>query len=93
MLYYFNITNQLFTNIIKVISILLSSFTTGFYIGKKSKNNGYINGLIQGTIIILILLILNIIFSRNVTLIFFIIYILIIITTTIGSIIGINKKK
>jgi putative membrane protein (TIGR04086 family) len=92
-LYHKNIINTKIVTILEITSLIISTITTGLYLGLKSKNKGYINGLSLSGIIIGILLILNILISKKITLINIIIYSLILIITTTSSIIGINKRR
>ena len=82
-------TNQL----ISLISIILYIFTTSIIDGKKTTKKAYKQGLKMGLIYILILYILGIpflVFKINLKkLIYFLIIVLI---STLGTIIGINKK-
>lgn len=92
-LYYFNITNTVITKIISLITIIISLIISGYFIGKKSQNKAYKNGLILSSIIIIIHIILNLITNHKIALISIIYYLLIIIIVTTSSIIGINNKK
>lgn len=91
-LYYFDILNNQIIKYFKFITLLLSSLTSGIFIGKKSLNKGYLNGIIQSLIIIIIFFITNLFFKefKWYQLIY---YLIIVITTCIGSMIGINRKK
>ena len=93
LLYHKNIINTNLVTTLNIISLLISTTITGFYLGIKSKNKGYINGLTLSGIIIGILLILKIIISKKITFINIVIYLFIIIITTTSSIIGINKRR
>lgn len=91
---YFDIINNTTNNIIKLLSILLSSFIGGIYIGNKSLEKGYLEGIKIGGPLSLIMLITSIfLFKNNINIWKIIYYILIFIITIIGSIIGINKKE
>lgn len=93
LLYNKDIININIVRILEIITLALSSILSGFYIGLKSKNKGYINGLILGGIIIITLLILSLIISKKISLINIIAYLLILIVITMSSILGINKRK
>ena len=54
--YYFDILSNNIMKYLKIVIILFSSFLSGFYIGFKSNNKGYINGLKFSLIIIVIFL-------------------------------------
>lgn len=79
--------------ILDIISLGLSGIITGFFIGLKSKNKGYINGLIISGIISIILILLNIIINHRINSNSIIAYIILIFLITMSSICGINKKK
>lgn len=91
LLYYFDILNNQIIKYFKFFTILFSSIISGIFIGKKSLNKGYLNGILLGISISLIFLITNLLFKefRWYQLIY---YLIIVITTCIGSMIGINKK-
>lgn len=91
---YFNIINNTTNNILKIMSIIISNFISGIYIGLKSQNKGYIEGIKVGGITILILGILSFLFfNSKLNVLNIIYYLTIFILTIIGSIIGINKRK
>lgn len=74
------------------IIYLVSSFITGYIIGKESKEKAFLEGTKVGLINALISLLIRILLNKKITLFKIITYILIIIITILGSIIGINKK-
>ena len=91
---YFDIINNKINNIFKLVSILLSSLIGGIYIGNKSIEKGYLEGIKIGAPLSLIMIIISIfLFKNNINIWKIIYYISIFIITTIGSIIGINKKE
>ncbi len=91
-LYYYDIISNNYINYLKMFLSILSYFIGGVYIGKKSDNKGYINGLKLSLIIVVISFILSFIFNNlKVTMIIY--YILTTICITFGSMIGINKKN
>lgn len=92
LLYYFDIISNNTVKYIKMILSVISFFIGGIYLGKKSTNKGYINGLKLSGITITIFLILSIIFN-NLTLSRILFYLITIISITFGSMIGINKKE
>ena len=90
--YYFDILNNQIIKYFKFITLLLSSLISGIFIGKKSINKGYLNGIIFSLIIVFIFFTINLLFNSFKW--YQLIYYLIIVTTTcIGSIIGINLKN
>ena len=91
---YFDILKSPFLDIVKTISIILSFMIGGLYIGKKSGSKGYIEGLKIAFTSIIILFWLNLLgFNNLFSINLLILYITIIISTTLGSIIGINKRR
>ena len=91
---YFNILVSSAIKYFKLILVILSFMIGGLYIGKKSGSKGYIEGLKVSAISILIILLLNLLgFNYFFSINLLILYIIIIISTTLGSIIGINKKR
>jgi len=88
-----NIFNIKTTKIeIIIISSILMLFL-GFIIGKKSKNKGYLNGILLSCICISIMLILSIIFSFKLNINSLIYYIIILFSTVFGSMLGISKNN
>ena len=96
--FFLNILNYfdiLSINVYKMLLMLFSIFsiTTGsYYLGNKSDNKGYLNGLIYGIIIVLLFLFLSIISSNSLNSSSFIYYLIIIISSLVAGTIGINKK-
>ena len=91
-IYYFNLITMKTFGILKLLTILISTFITSFFLGTKTNNKGYLEGIKQSLILIVIFLIPTILTS-NFNLKVFIYYLIILITSSLGSMIGINKKK
>jgi putative membrane protein (TIGR04086 family) len=91
--YHNNLINLKTVKILELLNLLISSLISGLYIGIKSKNKAYINGLILGSIITFPLILLSILINRKITIISLIIYILVLLIIIISSIIGINKRR
>lgn len=89
---YFNIINKSIFNIISIIFVIISLFICGYIIGKNSNSKGWLNGLKGGSAITLIFLIISLIFKSSVNFKMIIYYIAILAISTIGGMIGINKK-
>ena len=89
---YNNIFSDKTLIIIQFISLFIIIFIESFYLGKSKDKKGYIEGIINGSIISLFFLIINIIFKKKISIYKIIIYFIIIIISMIGSILGINKK-
>ena len=91
---YFDLFNDKVITIIKSIVVLITFLISGFYIGYKSKEKGYIEGIKLGLIIVGIsVLLITIIPSIDFNLSTLIYYLVTIVLCTIGSTIGINIKK
>lgn len=90
--YYFNIIDNNIYNIMKLIIILASIFVNSFILGKISTKYGFVEGLKLGAIILVIMLIMKIISGSSFDIRTFIYSIIILLTSSIGSVIGINKK-
>lgn len=89
---YFDLLNNNIISILKVLTLIISTFISGIYLGLKSDKKGYLEGLKLGLLIIIIFSIFNIILKGfNKYIIFY--YLLIIILEVISSTIGINKKR
>lgn len=91
-LYYFNIISPVTYNILKYIFLLLILFINAFFLGKKAKHKGYLEGLKLG-LFISIIFFLSTLFSHSFTLKLLIYYLIITITTSFGSMIGISRTK
>ncbi len=90
--YYFDLLSNQSIKYFKIIILLLSCLSGGFYIGRKSQNKGYLNGIILSGIILACFFLINL-FLGDLKWQVIIYYLIIVITTTIGSMIGINQKK
>ena len=91
---YFNIISDKVISIFKILIPILSLFVGGFYIGKRSINKGYLEGLKLGLIFSIFLLIFNFLALSNSFKLKYLLFYLIIITSSIlGSMLGINKRK
>ena len=91
---YFNIISDKVISIFKILIPVISLFIGGFYMGKRSINKGYLEGLKLGMIFSLFLIIFNFLaFSNSFKLKYLLFYSIIIISSIFGSMIGINKRK
>ena len=91
---YFDIIRNTTNSVLKLLSILIFSFISGIYIGIKSNNKGYLEGIKVGLITILFMILLSYLgFNDNFNMIKILYYFLILLVTIIGSVIGINKKE
>ncbi len=89
---YFNILNNNIITSLKLIIPLLSLFISSYILGTKSNKRGYIEGLKLGSIIIIIFLVVTLI-TKSFTIRTLLYYSILLLTSTLGSMIGINKKK
>ena len=92
-LYYFDVINNNIYNIIKMIIVLLSLFINAYLLGKSSTKYGLVEGLKLGGIILIIMFILKITTNSSFDIRTIIYSIILLLTSSIGSIIGINKKE
>ena len=86
--------NSTITNLMIFIFNILVFFIFGFKSGKKASNKGYIAGLKIGGLFLLILVIINLFSARNffnITTIIY--YIVLLLSSTLGGMLGINKKE
>lgn len=89
----FNLFNLSTSRIIVIIIGSLLMLIVGFITGKSSNSKGYLNGLLISVISILILLLASLIFKIKLNVNSLIYYIVLVVSTTLGSMIGINKKS
>lgn len=92
----FSILNLFYIDIPKLIyllSMIAIMMFTGYQIGINTQKKAYRQGLLSSFVIVIILLILTLIFNTKITINNIIYYFIIMFTTTLGSIIGINKKR
>lgn len=90
---YFNIVTTNFTNITKLIIVIVSMFIGAFLLGKKSLKKGYIEGIKYSIVFIVLLVIINLLFVKEFNVKSIIYFLIIIISSTFGSMLGINKKR
>lgn len=89
---YFDILNSSVYKGILLLFLVISIISGSYYLGYKSDNKGYLNGIYFGVIISLLFIIISLIFKEKVTVSSFIYYLIIIIISSIGGTIGINNK-
>ncbi len=90
---YANIISENIFNILKSLTVFLSSFLGGYTLGGKASEKGYLEGVKIGSFISLTFLIIGFLLYRKFRLQKFILSLLILLVSVLGSIIGINKKK
>lgn len=74
------------------ISTIIAFFIGGFIFGKKAIKKGWLEGIKLSSIIIILLVIFNLLLS-NFQVQNIISYLIVFLFTTLGSIVGVNKKK
>ena len=91
-LYYFNITSNSIQNIFKVFIPVLSFFLGGVYLGKHSKENGWLEGLKLGGIFIILFFLISYL-GFDVVLSFpgTIYYLIILLSSMFGAMFGIRN--
>ena len=91
---YFNILGEKATNTLLLLSTIISMIIGGIIIGKNSNKKGFIEGLKLGLIITILFLLFGYLgIKYNYKLNDIIYYLILITSSTLGSMIGINKKK
>ena len=89
-----NIMHTKATDTIIMIGMILFFIIIGFEYGKKAQAKGYLEGLKIGASLILLLIIINLLFYQTgFSLSRFVYYVVLILSSTLGSMVGINKKK
>ncbi len=89
---YSYISEGLVFKILKILIPILAILIGSIIIGKNSNKNGLFEGLKFGIIFILIITLLNLIFGNNIHIKQIIYYLIILFISSIGSMLGINKK-
>ena len=86
---YFNATNTII-----LIGMILLLFIIGFEFGKRALKQGYLEGIKIGFCLIFLMIVINLIFYQTGFSIERIIYyVVLILASTLGSMVGINKKR
>lgn len=78
--------------LIYLVSIALITFSSGIILGINTKNNAYKKGLLLGIIFVLIMFLLSIIMKSTMSFKMISYYLIVIVSTTLGSILGIQKR-
>ncbi len=92
--YYFNLINSNVNSYLKLLTMLISLFIGGIYIGSKATKKGWLEGIKIGAVIIVVLFIISYLaFDHGITLKTIIYYFLIMTSSMLGSMLGINKIK
>ena len=92
-IYYFFDVNYKTISIILLMSTLLLFLIMGFLEGKRATVKGYKAGLKIGFLFIILFLIINVLVIKNFNLIMIMYYGVLLLSSTLGGMIGINRKK
>ncbi len=93
-LYYFDLLGKSMFNWVILVSLIVSLFIGGVYIGKNTSNKGYLEGMKLGLMIVVFFFISGfLMFDVMFSLKEFVYYVIIMISATLGSMFGINKRK
>lgn len=91
---FFDLVNSTVANYLKITIPIISMLLGGLYIGKHSKENGWLEGLKIGAIFLVFLLLLSYLgFQVGIHIRTWIYSIILLISSILGSMIGINRKK
>jgi len=94
LLYYVNIFNDRIFEYIKIFTPIISLFLGGMYLGKNSKQNGWLEGLKLGGVIILILFMISYLgLGYGFSLKRILYYLILLLTTVFGSMFGIRNVE
>lgn len=93
-IFYYNdiISNSIYSYSLMGI-IFISFLGCGIFMGNKVNKKGYFEGLKFGFSTVIIFILLGFLFKNKININSLIYYLVLIVTATIGSMIGINKKK
>lgn len=94
LLYHFNILSNSIYNVFKIVVPILSFFIGGVYLGKHSKEKGWLEGLKFGTLFVILFFMISFL-GFNVGLSFksFIYYIIILFSSMLGAMFGIRNVE
>ncbi len=90
--HYFNIINERFLDLFKMIISSITIIMGGYKIGKNSIKKGWLEGIKFGLIIISIFLVIVLIFKFDFSIKNLIYYLIILLSSVFGGMIGISKK-
>ena len=89
---FFNIVGVKTYSLVILIIMSITAFISGFLVGRRAKQKGYINGIIFGAVLVFLLFIFSLFGENNYSIHSFIYYLIIILSSTVGSMFGIQKK-
>ncbi len=94
LLYYFNIIPTNIVNYFKLIMISIAMLIGGIYIGTKATKKGWLEGLKVGLEMIIILFLFSYLgFDQGISIKTIVYYLILLASSTLGSMIGISRKK
>lgn len=88
---YYNLLNYKIINILKILIPIFSMFIGGYRIGKNTEKKGWLEGIKLSFLVSMLLLSVTLILNKF-KIEYLLYLIIIIISSTLGSVIGINKK-
>ena len=91
--YYFDIISNNIYNIMKMIIVIGSLFINSLLLGKNSNKYGIVEGLKLGAIFLIVMIIIKLITNSPFDIITLIYSLIILLTSSVGAVIGINKKE
>lgn len=91
--YYFDIISNNIYNIMKMIIVIGSLFINSLLLGKNSNKYGIVEGLKLGAIFLIIMIIIKLITNSSFDIRTLIYSLIILLTSSVGAVIGINKKE
>ncbi len=92
-LYYFDIIASSVSSVMKLITPLISFFIGSYFLGKKAKKKGFLEGLKLGGILILLFLIIGSLTKHSFSIKMMFYYFILLFTASVGGMAGINRKK
>jgi len=90
--YYFDLIGDKTYSFIKLILVLGSIFWNAYLLGKDTSQKGYLEGIKYGSILIIIFFLIHLLLG-NLHVKVLLYYVLILTSSTLGSMIGISRKK
>ena len=91
--YYFDIISNNIYNIMKMIIVIGSLFINSLLLGKNSNKYGIVEGLKLGAIFLIVIIIIKLITNSSFDIRTLIYSLIILLTSSVGAVIGINKKE
>ena len=92
-LYYFDFISNNIYNIMKMIIVIGSLFINSLLLGKNSNKYGIVEGLKLGAIFLIVMIIIKLITNSPFDIRTLIYSLIILLTSSVGAVIGINKKE